>query len=327
MREPRIKISPEAGPADYQCTSKTVNGDRIFDDVAKEVLRAQIWQISDFCGVQILTHTVLENHFHVVLRVPQTTPVSDAELLRRYQVLYPKPTRYQTACLKVIAAQLETNGPKAVEWRTRQLRLMGDVSQYMKLLKQRFSIWYNRAHNRFGPLWADRFKSTLLGPGALIPMITYVDLNCVRAGIVQDPKEYRFCGYSEAVAGKSAARSGLQLAIGGSDWTAVQAAYRECLFGVGAKPRPGAATISAEAFEQVLAAGGQLPLADVLRCRIRYFTEGAVLGSRAFVLAQIGAPCRSKLHRPRAKPHPLPNWTNWPELTTLRAVRRRPVAK
>ena len=64
----------------------------------------------------------MDNHFHLVLRVPQMTPVSDAELLRRYHVLYPKPTRYQSARLDVIAAQLATNGPDAVEWRKRQLR-------------------------------------------------------------------------------------------------------------------------------------------------------------------------------------------------------------
>ena len=27
----------------------------------------------------------------------------------------------------------------------------------------------------------------------------YIDLNAVRAGIVEDPKDYRFCGYGEAV--------------------------------------------------------------------------------------------------------------------------------
>jgi hypothetical protein len=34
---------------------------------------------------------------------------------------------------------------------------------------------------------------------------------------------------------------------------------------------------------EVLASGGRLPRADYLRCRIRYFTDGAVLGSREFV--------------------------------------------
>jgi putative transposase len=322
VREPRIKIPAAIATADYHCVTKTVNGDWLFDDVAKEVLRQQIWQVAEYCGVQILTHTIMNNHFHVVLRVPQTTTVSDAELLRRYNVLYPRPTRYQSGRLNVIAVQLATNEPDAVEWRTRQLRLMGDVSQFMKLLKQRFSIWFNRAHGRFGTLWAERFKSVLIGPGALEPMVTYVDLNCVRAGLVRDPKDYRFCGYAEAVAGKAEARRGLSQVFEGTDWAAVQIGYRERLFGVGGGPRHDAASIQSADFLRVISAGGHLPLSDILRCRIRYFTDGAVLGTRAFVEAQVGRTRRAFVHRPPIAPHLLPDWPGWPDLTTLRAVRR-----
>ncbi|MCC5841648.1 MAG: hypothetical protein JJT96_16150, partial [Opitutales bacterium] len=38
-----------------------------------------------------------------------------------------------------------------------------------------------------------------------------------------------------------------------------------------------------EAFWKVNAAGGGLSRGQLLRCRIRYLTEGAVIGSRAFV--------------------------------------------
>jgi hypothetical protein len=36
---------------------------------------------------------------------------------------------------------------------------------------------------------------------------------------------------------------------------------------------------------------GEIPLADLLRCRIRYFTDGGILGSRGFVQEQF-ARCR-----------------------------------
>jgi len=86
---------------------------------AKEVLRKQLWAVADFCGVQILTHAILANHFHVLLKVPQKTLPPDTELLRRYQLLHPKPTKYQTERLEVIKAQLDTGGPEADAWRTR----------------------------------------------------------------------------------------------------------------------------------------------------------------------------------------------------------------
>ncbi|MDA0811433.1 MAG: hypothetical protein O3C21_03430, partial [Verrucomicrobia bacterium] len=40
---------------------------------------------------------------------------------------------------------------------------------------------------------------------------------------------------------------------------------------------------SRERIEAELKNGGRLPMWQVLRCRVRYFTEGGVLGSRAFV--------------------------------------------
>jgi hypothetical protein len=209
MRQARIKVAAEAGEAVYHCLSRTVNGEQLFDDPAKEILRRQFWQVAEYCGVEILTYAILSNHFHVLVRVPQTRALSEGELLRRYQVLYPRPTRYQTARLEVIRRGLPANGPEAQMWRRRQLALMGDVSSFMKLVKQRFSIWYNRSHRRFGTLWSERFKSVLVEPQARVlrAVAAYIDLNAVRAGLVGDPKDYRFCGYAEAVAGAGRASS------------------------------------------------------------------------------------------------------------------------
>ena len=291
MRQARIKIAAEAGEAVYHCMSRSVNGERLFDDQAKEILRRQFWQVAEYCGVDILTYAVLSNHFHVLVKVPQKAPVSDAELLRRYEVLYPHPTRYETARLEVIKRELAADGPEAKNWRRRQLALMGDISPFMKLVKLRFSIWYNQAHRRFGTLWAERFKSVLLEPRSWViaTVAAYIDLNSVRAGLAEDPKDYRFCGYAEAVAGSAAARQNLASVIGASKWDPAQAAYRLMLFGTAAETHENRAAITPEALESVVAAGGQLPLATVLRCRLRYFSDGAVLGSQAFVEEQLAA--------------------------------------
>ena len=322
VRQARIKIPAVEGEAVYHCMSRTVNGEWLFDTVVREVLRRQLWQVADYCGVQVLTYTVLSDHFHVMVRVPREQPVSDAELLRRYGVLYPKPTAYQTARLEVVKAQLAENGPEALVWRQRQLRLMGDVSQYMKLVKQRLSIWYNKAHGRFGTLWAERFKSILVGPGALLPMVAYVDLNCVRAGMVEDPKDYRFCGYAEAVAGNPVAQEALRWVLGGRQWADTQAGYRQMLFGKGGSPRDAAANISQGEVRRVLDEGGKLPLAAILRCRIRYFSDGAVLGTKAFVEEQLGAYRKRTGRREGIGPHPLPDCTDWGDLVAMRGLRR-----
>ncbi len=57
-------------------------------------------------------------------------------------------------------------------------------------------------------LWEDRFRSVLVERKgqALRAMAAYIDLNPVRAKICDDPKDYRWCGYAEAVAGGKEAR-------------------------------------------------------------------------------------------------------------------------
>jgi putative transposase len=322
MRQPRIKLAAERGPAAYHCMSRTVNGERLFGDVERETFRRQMRQVADFCGIKILTYALLSNHFHVLALVPEAAPVSDEELLRRYSVLYPKPTKYQTARLEVIRAQLATDGPLAVTWRKKQLALMGDVSQFMKLLKQRFTRWFNRSHSRYGTLWAERFKSVLVEPlrPALLTISAYIDLNAVRAGMVIDPADYRFCGYAEAVGGGIEAQTGLLIATAQTDWTEAQADYRQLLFGTGAGGREYGQRIDADAFAKVLREGGRLPLATLLRCRVRYFTDGAILGSRAFVQGQL-ADYRARSGRVHAKARELPDITDWRGLTTLRTPR------
>ncbi|MDR2674190.1 MAG: transposase, partial [Opitutaceae bacterium] len=101
--------------------------------------------------------------------------------------------------------------------------------------------------------------------------------------------------------------------------------YRESLFGKGSAPKEHAGAISPEQFEQAIKAKARLPLAAVLRCRIRYFTDGAVLGGQAFV-AQHLAHYRRKLHRRRhSAPRPLPALADWGgELTALRGLRKHP---
>lgn len=328
MRQARIKVDAEKGEAVYHVMTRTVNGEHLLDDPAKEVLRKQLWQIADYCGLEIITYAIMANHFHVLVRVPQRQSISDEEIIRRYRVLYPKPTKYQTAKFEVIQAQLKKHKPEAQAWLSRQLAMMGDLSPFMKLVKQRFSVWYNRSHQRFGTLWAERFKSVLVEAksGVMRTMAAYIDLNPVRAGMVNDPKDYRFCGYSEAVAGHQPARTGLKQIVEGArsrPWNWAHDSYRQTLFGKGAAPKQSAGQIDAAALEQVIKSQGRLPLHEVLRCRVRYFSDGAVLGGQAFVQHHLGTYQKLTGRRSRTAPRPMPQITDWGDLATLRGLRRK----
>ncbi len=291
MKIRRTKV--QGRDAVYHCMTRVVNGERLFKDREKEMLRKMIWQVADFCGVQVLTYCVMSNHFHVLLRVPDRQRVDDQELLRRYQVLYPKPTKFQADSVKVLSSKLKADSEEAAQLRAKLLARMGDVSEYMKAVKQRFSVWFNRNHQRYGTLWAERFKSVLVeGQGnPLQTMAAYIDLNPVRAGLVQDPKEYRFCGYAEALAGLVEAKKGL-VAVwsdhGAKRVDSALRAHRSLIFGKrGAEP--GLPEMTRQQALDVLEAHGHLPKAAMLRCRVRYFTDGAILGSAEFVRGFTGA--------------------------------------
>ena len=114
MREARIKIPVESGDAVYHCISRVVNGERVLDEPAREVLRKQLWQVAEFCGVRIHTYAILSNHFHVLLMVPQRAPVSDVELLRRYRRLYPTPPSFKLPALMSSKLSCVPAAPKAM---------------------------------------------------------------------------------------------------------------------------------------------------------------------------------------------------------------------
>ena len=224
----------------------------------------------------------MTNHFHVLVRVPEKQQVDDRELLARFSELYGR----QKGRVEALEALLKKGGEEARAEREKLLARMGDISLYMKELKQRFSIWYNRTHQRYGTLWAERFKSVLMEDAAscLSAVAAYIDLNPVRAGLVEDPKDYRYCGYSEAVAGNIKARGGLCRALAVGTGKAALSEYRKILFLMGATTsRQSQKAMDREAVRKVVEADGTLPLAQVLRLRVRYFTDGMVLGSKDYV--------------------------------------------
>jgi hypothetical protein len=152
-------------------------------------------------------------------------------------------------------------------------------------------------------LWEKRFESEVVEEGqAARRTAGYIDLNPVRAGIVKDPKDYRWNGYGEAVAAKKVARAGLRLVMFEersmrtceeraakevSTWAEVMRGYRVILFEEGlesardeVKNRAG---ISLARVEKVLAEGGELSETELMWCQTRYFLDGLVIGSEAFV--------------------------------------------
>jgi hypothetical protein len=134
-----------------------------------------------------------------LLEVPPMKPggLSDAELLQRLRAIYPEASVAAVAveladARKKVAAGL---GGEALVTRIheRYTYRMHDLGEFMKVLLLRFSRWFNTKHERTGALWESRFKSVLVEEGEAAKTIAaYIDLNPVRAGIVEDPADYRW---------------------------------------------------------------------------------------------------------------------------------------
>lgn len=205
MRMARIKMAGRV--AVYHCVSRVVGRQRLLDDACKEMLVQLLWKLAAFYGLEVITYCMMDNHFHLLLRVPSQGLIDDSALLARLTAFYgPKGT------LTTLAKEgLSERGRIDAEVRGRIVSRMGDISIFMQEFKQRFSRWYNRRHERDGVLWSERFRSVLIEdqPASVEAVAAYIDLNPVRAGLVDDPKEYRFCGYAAALAGNKLARKGL----------------------------------------------------------------------------------------------------------------------
>ncbi len=191
--------------------------------------------------------------------------------------------------------------------RSRYTRRMHDLSEFMKSLLERFTKWFNRKHSRSGTLWEDRFKSVIVESGqAARTMAAYIDLNPVRAGMCSDPADYRWSSYGEAIGGGKKgngkkAREGLVRAcmahkgegFDAERWKEVSRIYRRAM-GLALGRKSGRATVSKQKTvtmntAEMLASKDNetvlpdLGMARMLHCRVRYFTDGAVIGSKSFV--------------------------------------------
>jgi len=274
--------------------------------------------------VKVLTYAVMGNHFHLLVEVPDKAklveefagPEGEQRLLTHVKCLYsPAAVRSLEAELARMREQGREEDAAAVVESV--IARMGDLSRYMKEVKERFTRWYNKRHGRRGTLWMDRFKSVMVENGeALRAMAQYIDLNAVRAGLVDDPSDYRWCGWAEALGGSRRAKRGICRVMDCAldSWESGRSEARENYAGAlaeilrGVKRQAGSSEagnelvgavesarrrLEADCTERVAAVGGdagggagvrkRMSVGSLLLRRVRYFTDGAVIGSKTYV--------------------------------------------
>jgi len=157
-----------------------------------------------------------------------------------------------------------------------------------------------------GHLWQQRYQRVLVEPDsqALSAMACYIEMNPVRAGLVKDPKDDRWCGYGQA-AGKrepGASRdralvqgrrqdcrgSGPDGTLPAVEWNDIAERYRMLIFETVVRKDDGYGNTTCEGFSSaeirdVLSKGGALSFGQIMHCRVAYFSASVAFGSREFV--------------------------------------------
>lgn len=340
MRTRRLKAPANAPSGFYHCMSRVVDRQFIFGDLEKEHFARLMRQYARFCGVHILTFCLMGNHFHLLIEVPKRSdsPPDDQELLHRIAAIHPPA---QVDNLRRLLTDPSVPSPQKETLRLRFWRRMGDISQYLKELKQRFSQWHNLRQGRRGTLWEERFKSVLIGAdgSALSTIAAYIDLNPVRAGLVSNPASYRWSGYGQAMAGHPKALAGYQILTALRDGLRLGTAqsfkrYRAALFDYaerrGVFSRHVSRTTKKTSPNTHVSSPRHAPwrclddsgLVSQLLHRIGYFSQGAVIGTRSFV-ESIALHHRSWLQRKlQPSAHPLTHLGNL-DLFSLRPLRAK----
>ena len=209
----RIARIKAEGEAFYHVVSRIANKAFLLNnDEKKEVFVNMLHRAADFSGVDVITYVVMDNHFHLCVRVPKREgEIPESEILRRVGVLYGEDRR--AALEKRLAGFREEGDDTAIAAELEKLGArMGDLSEFMKTLKQRVSQWYNSNYSHEGTLWSGRFKSVLVEDGRYLNnLIAYIHGNPIRAGIVTRAADYKWSAPGAAAKGDARAKKGLSL--------------------------------------------------------------------------------------------------------------------
>ena len=272
------RIKPQDIGVYYHLTNRIAGmpGEFPFGDLEKESMVRLIKELTRFFTIEVLAFQVMGNHLHIVCHTPGEvlSPEDAAERFNRFYRGRRSPlTPADPHCL-TIAAQ------------------MRDVSAFMSRLQQQFSSWFNRTrpHRRRGGLWAQRFKSVILERDtALWNCLCYVEMNAARAGLVNDPADYRFGSWGEWCAtGRHPFAENLRRhlpAYEGERASAHTLAEIQRRFRIElARLQTAESGASTGDIEAAMREAEKAP-SFVLRTdrRVRYWTDGLIIGSRAFV--------------------------------------------
>jgi REP element-mobilizing transposase RayT len=270
---PRIpRIFVKDAEVVYHVVSRTALEGFVLGPQEKDYLLSLIRWISSIFFVEVFGFCIMGDHFHLLCRTFPHENFTDDEVLSHVK-------RYYSDSREIGNLPPE----KILYWRDR----LTSLSRYVQEIKQRFAAWYNKRKGRKGYFWGERFKSVIIEPGEpLLNCLAYIDLNPVRAGLVERPEDYPWCSLAYHLdTGNQDNFLSTDLgveAFSNKSYEEIIELYREYVYEKGGIS-DGSVGAVAEGVKEERKAGDRDLSKEVFRHRVRYFTEGSILGSRKFV--------------------------------------------
>lgn len=261
----------------YHITSRIADRTVSLEDEEKEHFLSLLERLSHGYYVQIHAFCIMDNHFHILATglEEDAKRASWGELLSRYRKMYGRRSDPPVG-------RRESDGdidPDPDEGKERLRRRLGSISRFVQELKQTFSRWYNARNEREGYLWGNRFGGVLVGKRGYgqATVSAYIDLNPVRAGMVEEPEEYRWSGMGMRVRSPGRARRLLtklwRRDVQDAEW------YRGFVYETGTIEVSGKGHIDPEVLERCR----RLGVAGRLKYRCRNISEGIAIGTAGFI--------------------------------------------
>ena len=219
----------------------------------------------------MLGFSVMGNHYHLMIWMEEKRPMTRDELTKRAEILYDD---------TVLGGWMKAK-------RERFEERIFDVSELMRSVQSSVARWFNHTFGRRGRFWADRFKSTLFEDHKeAMDCLLYIELNAVRAGLVERPEEYEGSSLYYREIGIDKWMMPLRELTGIARRSRAIADLKAHVYYRGAVPtkpnqRPIPKRIIAEEESKGFKTQG------IFRKRIRHFVDGVVVGNQAFVLQHI----------------------------------------
>jgi REP element-mobilizing transposase RayT len=179
----------------YHIISRVAGGEFLFQAEEKDYFLNLLRRFVAGYFVQLHSFAIMSNHFHLLVTVSEeaATRANHDELAHRLWTVNTGEFRKssddenrQKMGMKRI--MLEEAGLEKARER------LSSISRFTQDLKQSFARYFNQKHLRLGCLWGSRFKGVIISHGnPQLACSSYIDLNPVRAGMVQRPEDYRWC--------------------------------------------------------------------------------------------------------------------------------------